>query len=42
MSAQDDQRLEEWARHEGRCHSGCTVAELTFVGTYNRQNTVIV
>ena len=28
-SAQDDRTLEEWAKHEGKCRSGLTVAELT-------------
>ena len=27
-SAQDDRTLEEWAKHEGRCHSGSTVTEV--------------
>ena len=27
-SAQDDRTLEEWAKHEGSCHSRSTVAEV--------------
>ena len=27
-SAQVDRTLEEWAKHEGKCHSGSTVAEV--------------
>ena len=27
-SAQDDRTLEEWAKHEGRCHRGSTVTEV--------------
>ena len=27
-SAQDDRTLKEWAKHEGRCLSGQTVAEV--------------
>ena len=28
-SAQDDRTLEEWEKHEGRCHGGLIVAKLT-------------
>ena len=27
-SAQDDRTLADWTKHEGRCHSGQTVAEV--------------